>query len=167
MKKIVYLLSIIFILLPLAACSGTSDSPPRLSKEGISPYDLSQREHYVLESFGMEDSSQLLSFHAPKEAYGIQIQVYRLDATNNWEVIGGGTVSRDNPKSAEPLIGTIAMQLKENQVIECTITTDGRASFKTPEIISNAGEMASSIGSFTGIPKNRVQQGNSRCTHGI
>ena len=58
MKQIcVFLLSML-----LTACSAAPDSAE------LVPYDLSEKEQFVLETFGMLESSQLLSFHAPEEA---------------------------------------------------------------------------------------------------
>ena len=68
MKQIcVFLLSML-----LTACSAAPDSAE------LVPYDLSEKEQFVLETFGMLESSQLLSFHATAEAITLRVHVYQM-----------------------------------------------------------------------------------------
>ena len=83
MKQIcVFLLSML-----LTACSAAPDSAE------LVPYDLSEKEQFVLETFGMLESSQLLSFHAPEEAITLRVHVYQMLSGGAWEETGGGATS--------------------------------------------------------------------------
>ena len=74
MKQIcVFLLSML-----LTACSAAPDSAE------LVPYDLSEKEQFVLETFGMLESSQLLSFHAPEEAITLRVHVYQMLRESLW-----------------------------------------------------------------------------------
>src|SRR5690606_31769803 len=121
--------------------------PEFLTKEGIIPYELSESEKYILQSFGMEGNSQIISFHAPKEAITLNVNVYRLEGNENWSNIGGGAISIGTERNPiKQLTGTFTMQLKENHAIDFNINTSGRASFKTDEIILDTEIMASTKG---------------------
>lgn len=63
----------------LITCSKKTDSPKFLTKEGIIPYESSESEKYVLQSFGMKGNSQIISFHAQKEAISLNVNIYRLE----------------------------------------------------------------------------------------
>ncbi|WP_262430319.1 hypothetical protein [Paratissierella segnis] len=80
----------------------------------------------------MEDNSQIISFHAPKEAITLNINIYKLEGDKNWSSIGGGAISiGTDRKPVEQLTGTFTMQLKENYAIDFNINSSGRAqSFK-------------------------------------
>jgi hypothetical protein len=52
MKRIISMGLIFIIIVTLAACSAKGDSPRLLTKEGIAPYELSEGEKYVVQSFG-------------------------------------------------------------------------------------------------------------------
>jgi hypothetical protein len=135
---------IFIIVVSLVAYSKKIDAPKFLTKEGIMPYELSESEKYILQSFGMKDNSQIISFHAPKEAITLNVNVYRLEAGQNWSNIGGGAISIGaDRKPIEQLIGTFTMQLKENYAIDFNINASGIASFKTDEIILDSEIMGS------------------------
>lgn len=144
MKKLILVVLLFIMILTLVACSSKIDSPKFLSKEGIAPYELSESEKYILQSFGMEGSSQIISFNAPKEAISLNVNVYRLEDGEKWSNIGGSAISMGTDrKPTDKLIGTFAMQLKENYAIDFNINSSGRASFKTDEIMLNSKIMAS------------------------
>lgn len=129
------------------ACAGGAASSGGLTGEGIAPYELSESERYILQSFNMDSTSQIISFHAPEEAVSLKVNVYRLGADGKWENSGGTAVSTgavSNP--AGQLSGTFTMQLRENHAIDFNITTDGIASFKTGEILLESEEMSSATG---------------------
>jgi len=111
----------------LGACTNMSSSHFTLSKEGIAPYELSESEKYILESFAIDDTSQILAFKAPKEAKSLQVNIYRLDDKGKWSNTGGGGV----PLNPEQLSGTFTIHLKEDYGIDFNINTDGLASIKT------------------------------------
>lgn len=144
-RKILFSLILIFnIAMVLITCSYNTDSPKLLTKEGIAPYDLSESEKYILQSFGMEENSQIISFHAPKEAITLNVNVYRLEGGKSWNNIGGGAISIGTDREPiEQLTGTFTMQLKENYVIDFNINAGGRASYKTDEIILDLETIAS------------------------
>lgn len=65
----------------------------------------------------------------------MDINVYKLGDDKKWEMIGGGGISIGKERvPIEQLVGTLAMQLRENNVIYFNINCGGRASFKTDEI---------------------------------
>lgn len=135
MKRIFSLILILTLAIVLLACAGKMDSPKTLTKEGIAPYQLSESEKNILQSFGMEDNSQIISFHAPKEAITLNVDIYRLEDGENWSNIGGGGVSIGTDRvPVDQLLGTFTMQLRENFAIDFIINSAGRASFKTEEI---------------------------------
>ncbi|MGN9164856.1 hypothetical protein ACTNDY_06160 [Tissierellaceae bacterium HCP3S3_D8] len=143
-KRFFSLISILTIAMILVACSNNTDSPKPLTKEGIIPYKLSKSEKYILQSFGMEGKSQIISFHAPKEAITLNVNVYRLEGDKNWINIGGGAISiGPNREPIKQLTGTFTMQLKENYAIDFNINAGGRASCKTDGIILNPEAMVS------------------------
>ncbi len=128
----------------LVACSDKSDSLKLLTKEGIMPYELSESEKYILQSFGMEGNSQIISFHAPEDAITLNVNVYRLEGGKNWNSSSGGAISIGTDREPmEQLTGTFTMQLKENYSIDFNINTSGRASYKTDEIILDTEIMTS------------------------
>ena len=158
-RKILFPLILIIIAMVIVACSNTTDSPKLLTKEGITPSDLSESEKYILQSFGMEGNSQIISFHAPKEAITLNVNVYRLEVDKSWKSIGGGAVSIGTDREPiDQLTGTFTMQLKENYAIDFNINTSGRASFKTNEIILDAETMASTKGFLQEFQKIEINK---------
>ena len=136
------------MIVTLAACSRGSDLPKTLAKEGIAPYELSDSEKYILQSFDMYSTSQIISFHAPKEAISLNVNVYRLEDNGKWSKIGGGGISiGTDRKPIDQLTGTFAMQLKENYSIDFHINASGVASYKTDEILLDS-EIIASVKSF-------------------
>ncbi len=136
MKRCISVMILFSLMLTLTACSSKADLPKVLSKEGISPYELSESEKYILQSFNMEDTSQIISFNAPKEAITLNVNVYRLEEGGKWSNIGHGGISiGTDRKPIDQLTGTFTMQLKENYTIELVINTGGKTSYKTDEIL--------------------------------
>lgn len=143
-KRLFSLILIFTIVMVLVACSNKIDSIKLLTREGIIPYELSESEKYILQSFGMEGNSQIISFHAPKEAVTLNINVYRLEDDENWSSIGGGAISIGTDREPiKQLIGTFTMQMKENYAIDFNINTSGRASYKTDDIMLDIETIAS------------------------
>lgn len=134
-KRLIGAVLLISVMVTLAACSNKSDLPMTLDEEGIAPYELSDSEKYILQSFGMDGTSQIISFHAPKETNSLYVNVYRLEDNEMWRNIGGGGVSLGTDRKPEgQLTGTFAMQLKENYSIDFHINASGLASYQTDEI---------------------------------
>ncbi len=147
MRKFISTVLLIMMIMTLGACSSKTDSPKFLSKEGLEPYELSESEKYVLQSFGMDGTSQIIAFNAPKEAISLNVNVYRLEDDETWSSVGGGGVSigRDR-EPIEQLTGTFTMQLREDYAIDFIINAGGRASYKTDEILLNSEIVASTKG---------------------
>lgn len=116
MKQIcVFLLSML-----LTACV-----PPPDSAELV-PYDLSEKEQFVLETFGMLESSQLLSFHAPEEAITLRVHVYQMLSGGAWEETGGGATSIGAEREpVDRLDGYFAMRLRKTWVLISTFAVPG------------------------------------------
>ncbi len=134
MKRLVSVVVLFVITVTLVGCSKT-DVPKLLDEEGIAPYKLSESEKYVLQSFGMDGNSQVISFNAPKDAISLNVNIYRLDNNKEWGNIGDGAISIGiDREPAKQLTGTFTMQLKENYAIDFNINSNGRASYKTDEI---------------------------------
>ena len=135
MKKTFSVVLIFIIMMMLAACSSKTNLPKHLSKEGIAPYELSESESYILQSFGMDKNSQMFSFKAPKEVISLKVNVYRLESSENWVEIGGGAISIGSDRtSTDQLAGAFTVQLEENYAIDFNINCNGLASYKTEGI---------------------------------
>lgn len=144
MKRLISAGLLLITTVMLSACSGSSDGSKTMRKEGVAPYELSAGEKQLLQFFCMEDTSQILSFKAPKEAVALHVNVYRLEDGGKWSSIGGGCVSVGADETpAKQLAGTVAMQLKDNYVVDLVVNMDGRASYKTDEILLGCEPMAS------------------------
>lgn len=156
MKRFFALILFLMIALTSVSCSDRTDHPKLLAKEGIEPYELSESEKYILQSLGLDYNTQIISFHAPKEAITLNVNVYRLGEDKKWCNIGGGATSIGKDKEpVEQLVGTFTMQLKENHAIDFNINASGRASYKTEEIILDSKTMQSMKCFFTGVPEGR------------
>jgi hypothetical protein len=137
MKRLVAVMLLIAMIAALSACSNRSDAAFTLSKEGIAPYALSKGEKYILQSFNMQNTSQIISFRAPKDTRILYVNVYRLDDQGKWSQIGGGGVSAmgADRKLKDQLLGTFTMQLKDKCAIGFHINASGLASYTTDEIL--------------------------------
>lgn len=144
MKKIITTLLMVVMMLSLAACSEKSNSIELLGKEGIAPYDLSEEGEYILQAFGMENDSQIISYKAPEEAITINVNVYRLENFEKWTLIGESAISiGEEREPIEQLEGTFTMQLQDNYVVDFHINCAGRMSSQSEEIILDSDSMAS------------------------
>ncbi len=149
MKKRLSLILLLITVLLLAACSSQKNEnvPKHLSQEGIAPYELTEREKYLLQALGIGDNSQIISFHAPQEAICLNVNVYQLEAGGNWSNIGGGAISIGTEREpTDQLTGTFTMQLKEDYAIDFSITSNGRAAYSTEPIQLNTKILASTKG---------------------
>ena len=159
MKRFFFLILIFAIAMTLVACSNKTDIPKPLTKEGVAPYELTESEKHILQSFGMEDNSQIISFHAPEEAITLNVNVYKLEGGENWSSVGGGAISIGTEREpAKQLTGTFTMQLKENFAIDFNINTSGRASYKTDEILLDTELMALTKGFFQEFQKIEINK---------
>lgn len=144
MKKITCLFVMFVMLFSLAACSGNSNSVELLKKEGIAPYDLSEEGEYILQSFGMENDSQIITFKAPKDAITMNVNIYRLEDSEKWNLIGEGAISiGEEREPVEQLEGTFTMQLQEKYVVDFHINCAGRMSSQSEEIVFDSEGISS------------------------
>ena len=144
MKKIITTLLMVIMMLSLASCSEKPNSIKVLDKEGIAPYDLSDEGEDILQSFGMENDSQIITFKAPEEVITINVNVYRLENFEKWTLIGESAISiGEEREPIEQLEGTFTMQLQENYVIDFHINCAGRMSSQSEEIVFDSESMAS------------------------
>lgn len=159
MKRIFSMILIFTIAMSLVSCSNKAGSPKLLTKEGVAPYELSESEKYILQSFGMENNSQIISFHAPKEAVTLNVNIYRLEDDKNWSSIGGGAISIGTDREpVKQLTGIFTMQLKDNFAIDFNINASGRASYKTDEIVLDTESMASTKGFLQEFQKIEINK---------
>ncbi|MDR1630944.1 MAG: hypothetical protein LBS36_12160 [Oscillospiraceae bacterium] len=130
-KKILAFFLCAAILLSLA-CSGSAGGAIPANKYGFAPYALSKEEAELLEYFAIENTSQLLSFKAPKEATAVWVNIYRLGANGQWSRIdSGGLDFINNTNSKNERSGVFAMRLYKDHTIECHISAGGRFSVAT------------------------------------
>ena len=139
MKRLSFIISLIILTLSLGACSNSYEMKSSLKEEGIAPYSLNESEEYLLESFGLINDSQLISFNAPKEAIALLVNLYSLDDNGNWqEVTGGGGISIGNQtKSMEHLEGTFAMILRDDYSIDWVLRPGATSNMKMESIDFN------------------------------
>lgn len=159
MKKSFSVIFIFIIIVTLTACSNTKSDLKLLDKEGIAPYELTEREKDLLQSYGINNNSQIISFNAPKEANSLRFNVYRLKDDSNWDSIGQSSISiGDEKESVKQKTGTLTMILKDNYAIDFNINYMGISSYKTEEIKTNT-ENSMSIKSFlTGLQEIEINK---------
>ena len=113
-----------------------------LYEAGAAPYDFSETERYVLESFGMYGRSNLFAFRGPQGAASLEVNVYRLNPDGAWEVIGGsgasmgsgGYVISGDGSLEEAEGGVLALEIQEDHSIALHINSLGRVSCETEPI---------------------------------
>ncbi|TCK92913.1 hypothetical protein EDC19_2069 [Natranaerovirga hydrolytica] len=137
MKKYFSVILMVVTLVTLAACSRDKEYTPKLpNKGGIMPYELSESESYLLQSFGIENRSQIIAFNAPQEAITMEVNAYYLKDNADWESIGGGGISLGY--EGDPigkLKGTFTMLLKDNYSMDFNINSEStKVSYQTKEI---------------------------------
>lgn len=144
MKKLVSIFLFIAMIMTLVSCSKTESNFKLLDKEGIAPYELSDRDKYLLQAFNIDNNYQIISFKAPKEAVTLRVNVYSLKDGSNLESLGECAVSIGSEREAdEQSAGTFTMSLKENYSMDLNINTNGRASYKTEELTFDSEGIAS------------------------
>ncbi|MDC7286328.1 hypothetical protein NXH76_00800 [Blautia schinkii] len=147
MKKNLSLIVLLTAATALTACSGIGGSSKELTKEGIAPYELSDSEKNLFISFGMLDTSQIISFKAPKEAITLNANVYQLDKNGTWEMTGHGAMSIGKEREpVDQLSGLFTMQLRDHFAIDFNFNCAGLASYKTDEIEYDIENFASTKG---------------------
>lgn len=109
-----------------------------LQKEQVVPYELSERETQLLEAFGMDQNSQIVSFYAPETAITVTARIYKLKEDLIWETIGDGSMSIGKEKEpAEQILGSFTMQIQDDRSIDFHINMAGQGAFSTKDIGEN------------------------------
>lgn len=135
------------IILIFSACANNNGKLESLTKEGIAPCQLSNREILLLQSFNMEKTSHIIEFNAPAEAISLSVNIYQLN-TGNWDIIDGGAISiGDEREPINSLKGTFAMKINDDYTIDYIINCAGLASYKTKGLTVET-EIASSANLF-------------------
>ena len=146
-KKIISIALLVVFAMSLAACSNSTNTKTE-NKEGVYPYELSEREENILQAFGMGGNSQILSFRAPSEAISLEVNVYMLDENGEWKGYSGGGISIGAER--EPvgeLAGMFTMLLHDDYSMDFNITCGGRASYTT-DAVTTVPETVASIKAF-------------------
>ncbi len=158
MKRKLPFILLLSSILTLTACSDTEVSSNILDKEGIAPYELSEKDQNLLASFGITDNAQIISFRAPAEAATLQVSVYQSNNGSSWEKIGGGAVSiGTSGKSPDQLSGTFTMRQHRDHSMEFHLDCSGHFSFETEPITFGSESVGSTMGfleSFENIELN-------------
>ena len=158
MKRFLKPFLLILCFLSLTACHSLPNIDAQ-NKEGIYPYELSEREAELLQAFGMSGNSLVLSFHAPQEATSLIVNTYTLNESHQWVgSAGGGLYLSEDRKPSEVLAGLFTIQLQDDFMIEYNITCGGRSKFTTPPIYLPATISSSSrafLQDFQEIKLNR------------
>lgn len=122
--------------------------PVSLSKIGVAPYMLSEEDRYILDSFGMSDTSQIILFNAPEEAITLEVNLYQLGSDGAWEVISNGCISiGEEREPVNQLTGNVAIQLRDDYSIDFQINAAGSVSFQS-EPVQLDQEMKASVKGF-------------------
>jgi len=115
---------------------------------GVYPYELTEREETLLQAFGMDGNSQMLSFHAPHEAISLNVNVYLLNENAEWVTIGGGGISIGTVREpVDEISGMFTMQLNKDYSIDFIIFNGGSASYTT-EAVAPPSEIVASTKAF-------------------
>lgn len=121
-KKRVWLVAASALAVSLSGCSGPEAGPEQLDQAGIAPYELTERETYLLQSLGMETYSQILSYRAPEGARSLDVRVYQLTPEGSWEETDSGGISVGE---TEAMLGTFTLQLQKDHVLAIHLNADG------------------------------------------
>lgn len=130
MKKYFTIFFTIALVVAFSACSSKADVSTSLRKEGIAPYELSDRDAYLLQAIGMDTGTNIISFKAPKSVKSIKLNTYVLDDDGTWNPTGGGQVSSGTEANPDArLEGTFTMLLKDDGAIDFIINATGSRAF--------------------------------------
>lgn len=150
MKKLFALILSIAIMSTLFGCSFKSGEEKTINKEGVYPYELSERDTYLLESLDLENDVNLISFKAPQKAKSLEARSYVLNENGQWDMVSNlHILSEDNDDSQSELEGTFSMLLKDGYSIDMHITAKGKFSQKGSPLEIKIENLASSRGFLT------------------
>lgn len=118
-----------------------------INKEGVYPYELSERESDLLESLDLKNDVNLILFKAPQKAKSLEARSYVLNKNGKWDMVSNLHIfSGGNDDSQSELEGIFSMLLKDDYSIEMHITSKGRFSQKGIPLEMEVENLASSRG---------------------
>jgi hypothetical protein len=143
MRKTIALILAATMTILLAACSNNSE----LKSEGITPYELTDREKRLLQSFDLENNSQIIEFNAPQKAISLNVNIYRLNSDGEWDNTDEGGISIGIDREPVKVItGFFTMKLNKDYTIDFVINSNGgKASYKTKGFTVEPNITASAI----------------------
>lgn len=136
MKKRISMILLFLLLFQLAACSsGKNGDANRLTKEGVAPYELTEQESYLLQSFGLGDGAKAISFLAPEQAVSMEVNVYFLGEDQQWEKRDGGSISLGTAVAdAEQTSGIFTVKANPDHSLDIRVNGAGSMSFSTAPV---------------------------------
>ncbi|MTI70552.1 MAG: hypothetical protein FH751_09920 [Firmicutes bacterium] len=159
MRRFSTIILVIVMIMFFSACSSNTGTLKLLNKEGVAPYELSERDTYLLQSLGLDKDTNIISFKAPKTAKSLKVNVYVLNDNKTWNVMGGGQVSLGQDSNPNyKLEGTFTMILKDNYAINFNINTMGRASYQTDTLDVDHEIVASSKSFLTDFQRIKINK---------
>ncbi len=125
------------LLLGLTGCARSQDGLALLNKDGIAPYELSEEDRLLLQSFGISDqNAQIIAFRAPEDAITVNFNIYVL-ADGEWAWADGGGVSMDpGEDSAAGMEGIFTMLRQEDGSIDFHISDSGSLASYESSLVS-------------------------------
>lgn len=158
MRKIIAVMLCVCVL-AFAGCSNTEDTTDKdtaaqgakyLEKEGISPYDLSEGEEYILNVMNIKKDTLLVSYNATENTKMLMVRVYNLN-DGQWDETGNLTfVIAENNKH-----GTISIMEKDNYVLELSTISAYTESEKIDDENQYVQSQKTAINDFQNIELNK------------
>lgn len=158
MRKIIAVMPCVCVL-AFAGCSNTEDTTDKdtaaqgakyLEKEGISPYDLSEGEEYILNVMNIKKDTLLVSYNAAENTKMLMVRVYNLN-DGQWDETGNLTfVIAENNKQ-----GTISIMEKDNYVLELSTISAYTESEKIDDENQYVQSQKTVINDFQNIELNK------------
>ncbi len=126
MKKILFIILSIFILMGVTSCSGevekekTEEKTKEEIEIGVSPYNLSQDAIDLIRTLNLEDRVNIISFKAPENAKNIKANIYNLDKNGRWKLINElkSSLKQGSYSKEEDLEGSFSMIISEDYYTE-------------------------------------------------
>jgi len=115
----------------------------------VSPYNLTDKDIEPLESVGLYNNYELLTFVAPAGTKAMRFHLYQLNKNNNWEIkFYGGLLTEPSESDKNPPIeGTFSMVRHDDYSLSFYISSAGSAVYKAEPFNITPTNMAYS-GSF-------------------
>lgn len=159
MRNFTILLLVIALVLPLSSCTITTEKDSSLTKEGIAPYKMTESDEKLLQALNLTNDVSIIEFTAPKEAITVEVNIYILEAGDEWENMGGGMISLGTDASPTArLEGSLALLLRGDYGIDMNINTKGIATYQIKPLDIDFPIMASSKGFLREFQKIELDQ---------